>query len=110
MATLGGSASVAQLVEHFTRNEGVSGSNPLVGSPSPGAIITPMAHVHPTRHLLRAKDLADARYFEPLTVDDLASAANLSKAHFIREFKRAFGEPPTRGTKPAQLQGNHRAD
>ena len=27
-------ADVAQLVEHFTRNEGVSGSNPLVGSPS----------------------------------------------------------------------------
>ncbi len=25
-------ADVAQLVEHFTRNEGVSGSNPLVGS------------------------------------------------------------------------------
>jgi hypothetical protein len=24
-------ADVAQLVEHFTRNEGVSGSNPLVG-------------------------------------------------------------------------------
>ena len=31
MATLGGSASVAQLVEHFTRNEGVSGSSPLGG-------------------------------------------------------------------------------
>jgi hypothetical protein len=24
-------ADVAQLVEHFTRNEGVSGSNPLIG-------------------------------------------------------------------------------
>src|SRR5215207_3163959 len=32
MATLGASASVAQLVEHFTRNEGVSGSSPLGGS------------------------------------------------------------------------------
>jgi hypothetical protein len=30
-------ADVAQLVEHFTRNEGVSGSNPLVGfTPIPG--------------------------------------------------------------------------
>jgi AraC-like DNA-binding protein len=47
-----------------------------------------------TRHLLRAKDLADARYFEPLTVDDLASAARLSRAHFSREFRRVFGEPP----------------
>ena len=48
----------------------------------------------PARHLLRAKDLADARYFDPLTVDDLARAAGLSRAHFSREFRRAFGEPP----------------
>jgi AraC-like DNA-binding protein len=46
------------------------------------------------RHLLRAKDLADARYAEPLTVDDLARAAGLSKAHFSREFRQAFGETP----------------
>ena len=32
-----------------------------------------MAFVPPARHLLRAKDLADARYFEPLDVDDLAA-------------------------------------
>jgi len=50
--------------------------------------------VPPARHLLRAKDLADARYFEPLDVDDLARAAGLSRAHFSREFRRAFGEPP----------------
>ena len=53
-----------------------------------------MASVPPVRHLVRAKDLADARYFEPLSVDDLASAAGLSRAHFSREFRRAFGEPP----------------
>jgi AraC-like DNA-binding protein len=53
-----------------------------------------MAYVPPTRHLLRAKDLADARYAEALTVDDLAAAAGLSKAHFSREFRRAFGESP----------------
>lgn len=53
-----------------------------------------MAHVPPARHLLRAKDLADARYFEPLGVDDLARAAGLSRAHFSREFRRAFGEAP----------------
>src|SRR5256886_8652585 len=46
------------------------------------------------RHLLRARDLADARYAEPLTVDDLARAAGLSRAHFSREFRRAFGESP----------------
>ncbi|MGH2849887.1 MAG: helix-turn-helix transcriptional regulator [Solirubrobacteraceae bacterium] len=53
-----------------------------------------MAFVPPARHLLRAKDLADARYAEPLTVDDLAGAAGLSRAHFSREFRRAFGAPP----------------
>jgi AraC-like DNA-binding protein len=53
-----------------------------------------MAFVPPARHLLRAKDLADARYFERLDVDDLAGAAGLSRAHFSREFRRAFGEPP----------------
>src|SRR2546422_6604079 len=46
------------------------------------------------RHLLRAKDLADARYSEQLGVDDLARCAGLSRAHFSREFHRAFGEPP----------------
>ena len=50
--------------------------------------------VPPARHLLRAKDLADARYAEPLGVDDLARAAGLSRAHFSREFRRVFGEPP----------------
>lgn len=46
------------------------------------------------RHLLRAKDHADARYREPLTVADLARSAGLSQAHFSREFRRAFGESP----------------
>ncbi|HEX3324540.1 MAG TPA: helix-turn-helix transcriptional regulator [Solirubrobacterales bacterium] len=53
-----------------------------------------MAFAPPARHLLRAKDLADARYFEPIGVDDMAHAAGLSRAHFSREFKRAFGESP----------------
>jgi AraC-like DNA-binding protein len=50
---------------------------------------------HPiARHLVRARDLADAQYTEPLTVADLARAAGLSPAHFSREFRRAFGESP----------------
>ena len=53
-----------------------------------------MAYAPPARHLLRAKDLADARYFESLDVDDMARAAGLSRAHFSREFRRAFGESP----------------
>ena len=53
-----------------------------------------MAYAPPARHLLRAKDLADARYFEAIDVDDMAAAAGLSRAHFTREFRRAFGDTP----------------
>jgi AraC-like DNA-binding protein len=53
-----------------------------------------VALVPPARHLLRARDLADARYFEALDVDDMAAAAGLSRAHFSREFRKAFGETP----------------
>jgi AraC-like DNA-binding protein len=53
-----------------------------------------MATVPDARHLLRAKDLADGRYFEPVSVADMARAAGLSKAHFSREFGKAFGESP----------------
>ena len=54
---------------------------------------TPAATV---RHLLRAKDVADARYHEPLDVETLARVAHVSPAHFSREFSRAFGETPHR--------------
>jgi len=53
-----------------------------------------MATVPATRHLLRAKDLIDERYRDPLDVPSLARAARLSPAHFSREFRRAFGETP----------------
>jgi AraC-like DNA-binding protein len=56
-------------------------------------MVTP---VPPARHLLRARDLADARYREPLDVATLARAAHLSPAHFTREFRRTFGETPHR--------------
>jgi AraC-like DNA-binding protein len=53
-----------------------------------------MANPPLARHLLRAKDLVDGRYFEPLSVPDLAAAAGMSVAHFSRQFKRTFGESP----------------
>jgi AraC-like DNA-binding protein len=49
---------------------------------------------HPARHLLRARDLVDARYREPLDVKALARAARLSPAHFSRQFRREFGQSP----------------
>ncbi len=54
----------------------------------------PLVVVPPARHLLRARDLADARYREPLGAADLAAAAGLSRAHFSREFRRTFGISP----------------
>jgi AraC-like DNA-binding protein len=63
-------------------------------TPPPDAIVGAMAFVPPARHLARAKDLIDSRYAESLAVDDMARAAGLSRAHFSREFRRAFGEPP----------------
>jgi len=53
-----------------------------------------MAFAPPARHLLRARDFADARYRERIEVTDMARAAGLSKAHFSREFRRTFGESP----------------
>jgi len=46
------------------------------------------------RHLLRARDLVDAHYADPISVADMARAAGLSKAYFTREFRSAFGESP----------------
>jgi len=60
------------------------------------AILGRMKPVPPVRHLLRAKDLIDARYRDPLDVPALARAAHLSPAHFSREFRKAFGETPHR--------------
>src|SRR5690348_5698650 len=66
---------------------------------------------HPTaRHLLRAKDLADAWYFEQLTVADLARVAGLSRAHFSDQFRRAFGEAPHAYLLTRRLERGDAAD
>jgi AraC-like DNA-binding protein len=46
------------------------------------------------RRLIRARDLARARFDDSLSVDELALAAGLSRAHFLRSFTRAFGVTP----------------
>ena len=48
------------------------------------------------RRLLRARDAMDRHFAEPMDVASLASVAFMSSAHFIREFRRVFGETPHR--------------
>ncbi|GAA1549997.1 AraC family transcriptional regulator [Actinomadura kijaniata] len=57
-------------------------------------ILGPWRPFLPHGTLLRARDLADARYAEPLTVADLARAAGLSRGHFSERFRLAFGVTP----------------
>lgn len=45
-------------------------------------------------HLRRARDLIDREYARPLDVAALARAALMSTAHFSRQFRAAYGEPP----------------
>lgn len=48
------------------------------------------------RRLLRARDVMDRSYAEPLSIDGLARVALMAPTHFIREFKRVFAETPYR--------------
>src|SRR4051795_3167129 len=66
-------------------------TSPVGAIGHPGAVA---ATAHPDRYLLRAKDLIDARYADPLDTAALAAQACCSEAHFIRSFKRTFGETP----------------
>src|ERR1051325_4490527 len=61
-----------------------------------GTIVTGVARtaVPLARHLLRARDLMDRAYAEPLDVPARARRAGVSRAHFTRSFKHTFGETP----------------
>jgi AraC-like DNA-binding protein len=48
------------------------------------------------RRLLQARDAMDRSYADALDVQALADAVHLSRAHFIRSFRDAFGETPHR--------------
>lgn len=48
------------------------------------------------RQLRRVLSLIDDRLAEDISLDDLASAAGLSRFHFVRAFKAAVGKPPHR--------------
>ena len=46
--------------------------------------------------MLRARDTMDRAFARPLDVAALARVAHVSTAHFSREFRATFGEPPHR--------------
>ncbi len=45
-------------------------------------------------HLRRARDLMDRCYAEPLDISVVARTALMSRAHFSRKFRAAYGETP----------------
>ena len=45
-------------------------------------------------HLRRARDHADRHYTEPIGLEELAAVAGLSKYHFLRLFRAAYGRTP----------------
>jgi AraC-like DNA-binding protein len=48
------------------------------------------------RRMLRARDTMDRAFVAPLDVAALARVAHVSPAHFSRQFRTTFGEPPHR--------------
>jgi AraC-like DNA-binding protein len=48
------------------------------------------------RRMLRARDTMDRAFARPLDVAALAQVAHVSQAHFSRQFRATFGEPPHR--------------
>lgn len=48
------------------------------------------------RRMLRARDVMDRSYADPLDIPSLARVALVSQAHFIRSFRAVFGETPHR--------------
>ena len=58
--------------------------------------MTDVARTEDNRRLLRARDAIDRRPQDDLDIAELAGIAIMSEAHFIRSFRRAFGETPHR--------------
>jgi AraC-like DNA-binding protein len=48
------------------------------------------------RRMLRSRDAMDRAFAQPLDVPALASVANVSPAHFSRQFRATFSETPHR--------------
>lgn len=75
---------------------------PIPDAPLPGPERLAPAAMRRVRARLAA-DLA-----EPLTLDDLAAEAGLSRAHFLRAFKGSFGLTPMAERQRLRLEAAHR--
>jgi len=51
-------------------------------------------HLRDLARLRRVRDRIDREYAQPLNVEALARAANMSAGHLSRQFRLAFGESP----------------
>jgi AraC-like DNA-binding protein len=56
--------------------------------------VTPRQAAYTLSRLRAAKDLIDREYAEPLDLATLARRAGYSRYHFLRAFRRAYGETP----------------
>jgi len=64
---------------------------------------------HPiARRLDAARRFVDAHLTEPLTLDDIARQAYLSRFHFLRVFKAAFDDTPLRYLRRRRLEAAER--
>src|SRR3954453_9949716 len=57
-----------------------------------------------SRRMLRARDKMDRSFDKPLDVPALSPDALTSEAHYIRTFKRTFGETPHRSLQRRRLE------
>jgi AraC-like DNA-binding protein len=51
-------------------------------------------HLRDLALLRRVRDRIDREYAQPLDVEALARAVNMSAGHLSRQFRQAYGEPP----------------
>jgi transcriptional regulator GlxA family with amidase domain len=56
----------------------------------------PCCTMHPQTHrsLTKAREFMRHAYWRPVSLPDVAAQANLSPYHFLRVYKRAYGETP----------------